>query len=209
MRLTPGLLVDAVGCTEARAYTFCEPLNTAVDRWKIKAVPEFLAQCAHESVSFSRLEESLYYTTPERIAAVFRKFDLDRDGLIEPDELAFAAAFVRQPEKLANFVYAGRYGNGPFESGDGWRYRGRGLIQLTFKDNYRAYQDASWLPVVEHPDMVKEPQWAADSAGWYWHSRNIDDVAQDVTLTTKRINGGTNGLKDRLALTYRARRALE
>lgn len=206
--LTPAQLIAATGCKPATADRFAEPLSKAIQVWGVTAVPEFLAQCAHESVLFTKLEESLYYTTPARIVAVFRKFDLDHDGVADEEEVEFAKGFVRQPEKLANYVYANRMGNRGPESGDGWRRRGRGLIHLTGTDNYARYELASMVPVMDNPDLLLQPQYAADSAAWFWVANDIDEFASDIVATTKKVNGGRNGLKERLALTERARAAL-
>jgi putative chitinase len=92
-------------------------------------------------------------------------------------------------------------GNGDEESGEGFAYRGRGLIQLTGKANYQACGDALGVDLVSDPDLVSTPQYAALSAGWFWHTHKLNDIAEDITAVTKKINGGTIGLEDRVAKT--------
>jgi putative chitinase len=120
--------------------------------------------------------------------------------------LDVAQPYHRNPEKIANKVYADRMGNGDEASGDGFKYRGRGLIQLTGKDNYRACGDALGVDLVENPDLVSSPQYAALSAGWFWDKNKLNQFADanDMTTLTKRINGGTHGLDDRVARTQHA-----
>jgi putative chitinase len=207
MKIDPQTLVETIGCTPDNATLYAEPLSLAIAKWDVRCVPEFLAQVAHESALLSCVEENLWYTTPERIVRVFRKFDINKNSVPDPEEIAFALQFVRQPVKLANFVYANRFGNGDEASGDGWRYRGRGLIQVTFKDNYRAYETASGVPAVKHPGLLVTPQYAADSAAWYWMSRGLDALNGDVMAITKGINGGLHGYTERLALTRTLREA--
>jgi putative chitinase len=120
--------------------------------------------------------------------------------------LDVAQPYHRNPEKIANKVYADRMGNGDEASGDGFKYRGRGLIQLTGKDNYKACGDALNVDLVENPDLVSSPQYAALSAGWFWDKNKLNQFADanDMTTLTKRINGGTHGLDDRVARTQHA-----
>jgi putative chitinase len=121
---------------------------------------------------------------------------------------AIASDYARQPQKIANRVYANRMGNGSELSGDGWRYRGRGLIQLTGKSNYTQYADARQVDVVQTPDLVAtDPILATDVAGWYWKSRDLNRYADndDIRAITKRINGGYNGLEDRQGYLQRAK----
>jgi len=117
---------------------------------------------------------------------------------------AFAQRYHRQPERIANLVYAGRHGNGDEASGDGWKYRGRGLIQLTFRDNYRAYSQAIADPsVMDDPDRVAEPRDAAVSACWFWKNDGLNALADagdeaSFNQISYAINGGWNGKADRL-----------
>jgi putative chitinase len=151
----------------------------------------FLSQVAHESGSFRFVVENLNYSV-NGLRSVFRKYFPD-------DEIA--AQYARQPEKIANRVYANRMGNAEESSGDGWKYRGRGLIQLTGKDNYTAFSLQANNEAIIKPDLVAQPELAAESAGWFWMINGLNKLADtgDVKAVTRRINGGFNGLADREA----------
>jgi putative chitinase len=166
----------------------------------------FLAHLAHESNECRSLSENLNYsavgltkTWPNRFA-----------------NLAAAEPFARNPEKIANLVYANRLGNGPPSSGDGWHYRGRGLIQLTGRSNYLSLSDALKIDFVAEPDQLLTPKNAALSAAWFWKSRGLneladdrvdDDDSEDFRQITKIINGGLNGFQERLRFWGLARAA--
>jgi putative chitinase len=160
-------------------------------------IPEFLAQIAVESSRLSRLQEDLTYKTPERLMAVWPRRFYSRE---------VAMPFVNNPHGLAELVYGNRMGN--FAPGDGWKYRGRGLKQLTGKTNYKAYQDDSNVSVVERPDLLLDPVYAADSAGWFWYANKCDYIADDTHELTRKINGGLTMLAERIAMTAAARSAL-
>lgn len=172
-----------------------DALNKILPAYRINSplrVAGFMAQCCHESNNFKVLEENLNYSA-EGLNKIFPKYFIKsgRD----------AAKYAKQPEKIANVVYGGRMGNGDEKSGDGYRYRGRGVIQLTGKDNYTAFgKDAN---VNRTPEQVIEylgtKRGALASAAWYWNSRNINDAADagDIVKMTKLVNGGTIGLEDR------------
>lgn len=202
--MTPTQLQAATGCTTSAALRFAQPLSVAIERWGVEHVPEFLAQVAVESGNLRRLEENLRYLTAQRLVDVF--------GPRYFPALEAAAPYVGEPEKLANYVYAdanriNKLGN--TQPGDGWRYRGRGLKQLTGRDNYAAYQAAAKVSCVDAPDLLLDPVIAADSAAWFWSSRLCDLIADDVRALTRRINGGLNGLAERVALTATAREAFD
>ncbi|WBS05100.1 glycoside hydrolase family 19 protein [Pseudoduganella sp. SL102] len=203
------------GETLRRAFPDCRDaddwaaaLDSALNRFHITTrdrVCAFLAQTSHESGHFNRLEESLSYRTPARLMAVWPKRF--------PNE-ASATPFVQNPERLANFVYARRMGNGDEASGDGFRFRGRGLIQLTGRSNYHQAGDALGLDLVGVPDRLVSKEVAALSAAWFWDSRGLNALAdhdkpdgdlEDFVEITRRINGGTVGLKERLAAYKRLR----
>ncbi len=151
----------------------------------------FLSQIAHESAGLTRLTENLNYTA-ERLMAVWpRRFP----------SIEFAKQYGRNPEKIANLVYASRMGNGDEASGEGWKYRGRGLKQLTGKSNYAACSKALGEDFVNDPDRLLMPVNAALSAGWFWSENGLNRFADadDFVGMTKRINGGTIGLEDRQA----------
>ena len=149
----------------------------------------FLAQVAHESGGFRFVSENLNYSA-KALYGVFRKYFPTMD---------IANQYARNPEKIANKVYANRMGNGPETSGDGWNYRGRGLIQLTGKLNYQTLSETVGQDFISNPEKVSEPEWALTSACWYWQKRKINRYADtdDIHMVTKLINGGYNGLQSR------------
>lgn len=155
-----------------KAFEFAE-LDTPVRQ------AAFLAQCAVESAELTRLVENLNYGE----SALLRVF-LKRFNQIQAKE------YARRPERIANRAYAERYGNGSEASGDGYRYRGRGIIQLTFKDNYRACAAGTGIPCVVYPEYLERPEEAALSAAWYWKSRKINEAADagDFAEVTRRVN---------------------
>ncbi|SFH00804.1 putative chitinase [Duganella sp. CF458] len=167
----------------------------------------FLAQVLHESAGLKHLEEGLSYSAP-RLRAVFgRRFTSDEQ----------AVAYSHQPEKLANYIYADRMGNGNEASGDGWKYRGRGLIQLTGRDNYARFAAATKTDALANPDLVLSPPAAALSAAWFWSSHGLNDFADKSSAPdgdaqflalTKRINQAADGLASRSALWKLARQVL-
>jgi len=150
----------------------------------------FVGQCQHESDNFKTLEENLNYKAESLIRTWPSRFDAEN-----------AEEYAHNPEKIANKVYAGRMGNGNEESGDGWKYHGRGLIQLTGKDNYTLCGDALMLDLLRDPEILLTPQGAALSAGWFWKKHGLNECAEakQYELMTKRINGGNLGLEDRIA----------
>lgn len=184
MNISIGQLVAAgIGPTQARALR--PHLAPALNRFGISnpvRVAAFLAQCHVESQGFTRLEENLMYTTSARIARVWpSRFPTPAD----------AAPYVRNPERLANRVYAGRIGNGPQASGDGWRFRGRGLKQLTGRANYHRAADALGLPYLADPDLVSELEHAILTAAWFWHENGCNALADagQIDAITRRVNG--------------------
>jgi len=172
--------------------SWLEPLTAAFIRFDINT-PErqaaFIGQCAHESGNFKTLQENLNYSAKGLHATWPSRFASEAD----------AQPFHRNPEKIANKVYSGRMGN--TEIGDGWKFRGRGLIQLTGKDNYRLASDALGVDFVANPDLVLTQAYAALTAAWYWNKRGLNKEAdaKDFTGMTKKINGGVIGLADRVA----------
>jgi len=162
-------------------------------------VAAFLAQCAHESGGFNAIQENLNYRAVT-LRKVFPKY-FPTDALAED-----YAGRPNKAEAIANRVYASRMGNGDEESGEGYAYRGRGLIQLTGKSNYQACGEALGVDLVENPDLVATPQYAALSAGWFWNKNKLNNYAdkKDMEGLTKKINGGTHGIEDRVARTQAA-----
>ena len=151
----------------------------------------FLAQCAHESGGFCHTAENLNYSA-DGLLKTFPKYF--------PDEPT-AAIYARQPLRIANKVYANRMGNGDQESGDGFRYRGRGFIQLTGKDNYTKCGVAIGKDLLTMPELLENIECSVKSATWFWNSKNLNALADvdDILNMTKKINGGTIGLSDRIA----------
>ena len=152
-------------------------------------VAAFLAQCAHESGGFKAIKENLNYRAVT-LRKVFPKY-------FPTDELA--NAYAGNPEMIANRVYGGRMGNGDEHSGDGFRYCGRGLIQLTGKQNYSKFAESLDIPVEEASEFLSTFEGAIQSACWFWETNNLNQYADsgDILTMTKRINGGTIGLADR------------
>jgi putative chitinase len=153
-------------------------------------VAAFVAQCAHESGNFRMLKENLNYRAVT-LRKIFPKY-------FPTDELA--NQYAGKPEMIANKVYGGRMGNGDEASGDGFRYCGRGLIQLTGKNNYQNFADSIETPVEEIPAFLATFEGAVQSACWFWETNNLNQWADkgDIVTLTKRINGGTIGLEDRI-----------
>lgn len=159
----------------------------------------FFAQTAHESGNFKAFSENLNYGA-KGLLGIFKKYF--------PTE-AKALEYERKPEKIANLVYASRMGNGDEASGDGWKFRGRGALQLTGKDNYKAFSDYMKKPeIMENPDLVAT-QYSFESAIFFFDKNKLWDicdkgVSKDTILAlTKRINGGTHGLEDREEKTFK------
>ncbi len=150
----------------------------------------FLGQTAHESGGYRALRENLNYSA-KGLNGIFKKYF--------PTE-ADAKPYERQPEKIANKIYASRMGNGDERSGDGWKYRGRGLIQLTGKSNYTWFAASIETSLEETIQFLETYEGAVQSACWFWENNNLNDLADklDVKLMTKKINGGYIGLDDRI-----------
>jgi putative chitinase len=214
MSITEQQLLQILPNARPVAGVFVPALNRAMARFDITSPVRqaaFIAQLGHESAQLTKLSESLYYKDPERVAQLFKYgFDLNQNGRVDPAEVEFAKGYVRNSEKLANRVYGGRYGNGPEASGDGYRYRARGAIGITFRDNYRLCGKALGLPLVERPELLEQPEYAALSAAWFWWDRGLNELA-DAGLfdrITRVINGGNNGEADRRTLWAVAKEVL-
>jgi putative chitinase len=166
-----------------------------VDKFEINTalrLAHFLAQCGHESGGFKAVSENLNYGAAG-LQSIFKKY-------FTP---VSAKEFERKPEKIANIVYANRMGNGPQASGEGWKFRGRGYIQLTGKDNYTAFDKAVEDDILANPDLVAT-KYPLLSAAWFFHKNGLHKIADEgatdavVTKVTKRVNGGVIGLADRI-----------
>ena len=170
-----------------------DALNATFDRFNISTPVQqasFIGQCGHECGQFKVLEENLNYRAETLMKLWSKRFPT----------LEFANQYARNPKKIANMVYSNRMGNRDEASGDGYRFRGRGCIQLTGHANYFHAGQACGQDFVMEPDLVATPQYAAMTAGWFWNTHNLNQYAdsRNFVLMTKRINGGTIGLDDRI-----------
>ncbi len=201
-RIAPTALESIVtGIVDNKHYLEKYDINTP------RRVAHFLAQTAHESGGFTTLEESFNYsaTALPKVFSYFRR---------NPDEaLRFGRTDKQSANRaaIANRAYGNRMGNGPPESGDGWRYRGRGLIQTTGRNNYVKLESATGATVIDFPDLVIEFPMALIASCVYWNRANCNMYADknDIAGLTYVINGGSNGLDDRIIYTSRARKVLE
>lgn len=185
-------------------------LSAAMKYFKLSAerASHFFGQTSHESGGFKAFSENLNYTHAETLTAIFKyDFDKNKDKKISPDELKFAQNYVGNKIAIANFVYANQNGNGNEASGDGWKYRGRGVLQTTGKDNYIQFSEFVKDPeIITNPDLVAT-KYAFESAIFFFDKNKLwnicDKGVNDVVITelTKRINGGTNGLSERIEKT--------
>jgi len=182
---------------EALPEVVYNELNQVIEKFGVNTplrLAHFLAQCAHESGNFKFTRENLNYSATA-LQSVFRKYFTDE---------ATATQYQRRPEKIANKVYANRMGNGDENSGDGWKFRGRGYIQLTGKQNYTSFDKFVEEDVVNNPEVVAE-KYPLSSAGWFWFSNSLNNLADkgasvtEITSVTRRVNGGTHGLDDRIS----------
>jgi putative chitinase len=169
-----------------------EPLKETFEKYNIdtaKRQAAFIGQCMHESGGFKLLEENLNYSAKALMNTWPSRFPTEE----------MANQYARNPEKIANKVYGGRMGNADESSGEGWKYRGRGIKQLTGKENYDRCGSGLGVDLVNDPDKLLDPKYAALSAGWFWNKHNLNDLADksDVETMTKRINGGLLGLDAR------------
>jgi putative chitinase len=200
MMLTANLLQQVFPlCADPAGWA--QALNPALERYQINTharLCSFLAQTGYESGQFNRLVEGLNYTTARRLMTVWPKRF--------PTE-ASALPYVGNAAKLANFVYANRLGNGDSASGDGFKFRGRGIIQITGRANYAQAGQELKVNLIDQPDRLLTQETAALAAAWFWNSRGLNALAddrtddndlEDFTEITRRINGGTTGINDRL-----------
>lgn len=203
---TADILVRAVGCGRGLAATWEKPLREACALYDITTparLAAFLATVGHESLSLSRTVENLNYSA-ERLEAVW-------PSRYTPE---LAKAHARRPELIAEHVYGGRMGNKA--PGDGWRFKGRGLMQVTGRANYEAVRDLLRERVKGAPDLLAqpealaEPKWAALSAAAYWHEHELNELADtgEFMRLSKRVNGGLNGWDDRQERYAKARAVL-
>jgi putative chitinase len=208
--MTPGIeQLMAAGIKREVAEKWLPYVQTALQRFNIdspKRVAAWLAQTAHESGGYTMLSENLNYRAatlaacwPNRFAEMGpdKKPKRNEKGALIPTKVAESIA--GKPELIANLVYSSRMGNGPAESGDGWLFRGRGLKQLTGRDNVTRCSKALGVDYVSNPDLLLEPEGASLSAAWFWDVNKCSEFIDrdDFVGLTKKINGGTIGLADR------------
>ena len=182
------------------AGVFAPVLNTAMNRYQIvgaKRIAAFIAQVGHESSQLTRLVENLNYSADALRKTWPSRFSVE-----------LAADVARKPEQIANIAYGNRMGN--TAPGDGWRYRGRGLTQITGKNNYRACGEALGLDLIAHPELLEKPQHACMSAAWFWATNGLNTLADAGTFEaiTQGVNGGQNGAADRQTLYAKALKVL-
>lgn len=194
--------------TEADIKLFTGPLNLTCDKYEIntnRRQAAFIAEIAHESNNLVGLRENLNYTT-EGLMKTFPKYF----------DLTMAVKYSHNPEMIANRVYANRYGNGPEESGDGWKYRAGGLLGYTFKDNYESLSIALNYDFVKDPDAIVKPGAASLSAGLYWYTHELNRIADidgfmriSILINGKNKSTGLpNGWEERLKHWENCRKAL-
>lgn len=202
----PQIMRCVPSANRAKVTEFVETFNKWGEQFGITTVPRLvhlLSQLTHECASFTAFEENLNYSA---------------DGLMKTWPSRFtrqkAAEYARKPQNIANYVYANRMGNGSEASGDGWKYRGRGAVMITGKDNYKAYQNSGFCvgDLMSHPEWLAQNPGAFKSAMWYWWKNGLNAIAdsddggkigEDIVMRiTKKINGGINGISQR-KLFYR------
>jgi putative chitinase len=176
----------------ANTNDWFESLCEILPDYDINTVPRvaaFLAQTAHESGGYRAIKENLNYKA-ESLCRVWPRYF---------PNIEVARQYAQQPERIANRAYANRMGNGPEESGDGWKFAGKGLIQLTGKDNYTRYAQSLEISLEEASEHLTTFEGCVQSAAWFWEANNLNQWADsgDILTMTKRINGGTIGLEDR------------
>lgn len=204
MIITAQELRKATGCSQARAELYLPHLQGAMKAFDIttpQRIAGFLSQISHESARLSRIKESLNYS----VTGLMITFRRARISEADCKRLGRYPGHRAQQQDIANTVYGGAWGLrnlGNSEPGDGWRFRGRGLKQLTGRDNYTRCGRAIGQDIVGDPDLLLQPFNAALSAGWFWSTNKLNAIADrgDVVEMTRVVNGGANGLKERTAL---------
>lgn len=198
IKITPELLSKAFSWESGKVARWVDALCCACSAYEINTrnrIASFLAQTAYESEGFQVLDEQLNYTAQRLVAIWPRRFACPE----------VAKQYAMNPEGLANYVYANRNGNGSEASGDGYRFRGRGLIQLTGRSNYGEAGVALSVDLINHPDLLLQPEHAALASAWFWTSRKLNSLADEISedsqqafaRITQIINGGSTGLSQR------------
>lgn len=202
MQLTTQIVQAGCGSSVLRAAQWVAVLQAACDKYQINTplrVAAFLAQCGVESARLTAVSENLNYSAVGLLSTFPTHFDE-----------AEAQQYANKPPMIANRVYANRYGNGDEASGDGWTYRARALIGITFHDNYVLCGLGIDLPLLDQPELLEQPVNSATAAAWWWANHNLNALAdvQQFQQITRAINGGLNGYSERLALYGAAKHAL-
>lgn len=193
--LTADIIVLGAGTKRADAQKWVQPILDAFAFFKMpspspRVIAAFLANVGIETGGFSRLVENLNYDANGLARTWKNRYAVDPNAKVKvPNALAIKLA--NKPQEIANQTYGGRFGNGPAESGDGWKYRGRGLMQITFRDNYLAAGKALGLDLINNPDQLAEPEAAARSAVWYFVRKGCVPYAEagDISKVVEIING--------------------
>lgn len=203
----------APSLTAEQAKTMVDALNKELPRWNIttpRRIRYFLTHCFAETLGFTKLQESLFYTTAARIVAVWpSRFNLSgTSGKLNANN------YLRNSVKLANEVYANRYGNGNASSGDGAKYLGRGFMHLTFKDNYNRASQSIYGDdrLVQHPELVSSDlSVAVATACWFWKTNGLNELADadEFTATTKKVNGSTRPVQERVPILRNSKMLVE
>lgn len=186
--------------------------KTLFEKYKVNTplrIAHFMAQIEHES-HLKPINENLNYSY-ERLLQIFKSdFDVNKDKVLSDIEKKFAETIAKKPEQIGNFVYANQNGNGGISSGDGFKYRGRGFIQLTGKSNYQLLSKDTGIDFIKKPDLLLEEANAMVGALWFWNKNNINRFADkdDIKNVTRIINGGYIGLDDRKLLLAKYKKGL-
>lgn len=194
-------ILTRCGVESSDAFTWSSIFSEAIDDetfslgWRAE-LPDFLGNILHESLYLTRLEENLYYTRPERLMQVWpSRFK----------SLVRASQYTRSPQKLADYVYGDRLGN---INGDGWSYRGSGLIMVTGRANFEMIEEATGIPVVDNPDLLRRADTSLEVAIAWWEGRVPDSAVGDRVRVRKAVNGGTIGLRETTRISDIAEEAL-
>jgi putative chitinase len=209
VNLTANIIAAGCGATPKRATEWLAPIEDACERFEINTpmrAAAFLAQIGHESAGLSALVEDLSYSAAGLLSTFPGHFTE-----------AEAQQYARQPERIANRVYAGRNGNGDEASGDGWLYRGRACLQITGRGNYEPCATGIELGLIAHPELLEQPTDAALASGWWWANRGLNaladagqflQISKVINLGSATAKGTPNGYPHRLALYGAAKKAL-
>ncbi len=191
--ITPLQLKDITNIKEVSRLTdLTNSINDTLSKFEINTplrVQHFLAQVLHESGNLSTFKENLNYSA-KGLTTTFHKYFLTEE---------VAMPYARKPDMIANKVYADRMGNGPESTGDGSKFKGRGAIQVTGRENYTILSKSLGVDFINKPELLETTKYAMLSAGWFWSKTGLNEFADkdDILTITKKINGGTNGLEDR------------